>query len=411
VTRYNDGSWWYRFFGGDANYATLTQEQRLAYMLTNPALAKVVYLNCDVFSLGKIERKDGDTDSFIRMLQKPNRFQTMRQWLWSYRFWIMYGNAYLKPNTAIPGNSRAQLYWLDSSRIDWNDVVNENMDKLVLSNATKSELDRLTITYEYRNGQNEQFPLGELLHFHDLTNNTGNWYNGESRIDALKKVLQNNESLLDAKNINLEFVRKFLIGGDYDPTKNLASFANMQDIEKDDIENKLRGSKSVLPIKSKISIERFVENLADLKLDETYTADLLVIADMYGIPKELISVLLEGSTYENQEKALSRHISYSEMPKAQDLIEGLCGHFNLNPDDYHMTWDYLSFMNHDNYKESQVNERNARTLAQLLEAGVNPEDALELLGMDVRINYEGNEARIEPNQEEEGQPNRESRDN
>lgn len=381
-------------------------------MLTNPALAKVTYLNCDVFSLGKIERVDGETDDFIRMLQNPNRFQTMRQWLWSYRFWIMYGNAYLKPNTAIVGNSRAQLYWLDSSKIDWDEASLENLDELVLSNATQSRVERVEVRYEYQNGKSENFRLGELLPFHDLTNNTGNWYRGESRIDALKKILQNNESTLDAKNINLEFVRKFLVSGNYDPTKNLTSFATMQDVEQDDIENKLRGNKSVLPIKSQVSIERFVENLADLKLDEAYTSDLLVIADMYGIPKELISVLLEGSTYENQEKALSRHISYSEMPKAQDLLEGLCGHFGLNADDYHMTWDYLSFMNHDNYKESQVNERNARTLAQLLDAGVNAEDALELLGMDVRIEEkDDNETATEPNQEEEGQPNRESRDN
>lgn len=381
-------------------------------MLTNPALAKVTYLNCDVFSLGKIERVDGETDDFIRMLQNPNRFQTMRQWLWSYRFWIMYGNAYLKPNTAIVGNSRAQLYWLDSSKIDWDEASLENLDELVLSNSNQSRVERVEVRYEYQNGKSENFRLGELLPFHDLTNNTGNWYRGESRIDALKKILQNNESTLDAKNINLEFVRKFLVSGNYDPTKNLTSFATMQDVEQDDIENKLRGNKSVLPIKSQVSIERFVENLADLKLDEAYTSDLLVIADMYGIPKELISVLLEGSTYENQEKALSRHISYSEMPKAQDLLEGLCGHFGLNADDYHMTWDYLSFMNHDNYKESQVNERNARTLAQLLDAGVNAEDALELLGMDVRIEEkDDNETATEPNQEEEGQPNRESRDN
>lgn len=379
-------------------------------MLTNPALAKVVYLNCDVFSLGKIVRKDGEQDAFVRMLQKPNRFQTQRQFLWSYRFWMMYGNAYLKPNTKIVGNRNAQLYWLNSSRIDWDDLSLENLDQMVLSSSRQSELENLTIRYEYTNSDTEEIKLGDLIAFHDLSNNTGNWFRGESRVDALKKILENNESLLDAKNINLEFVRKFLVSGEYDPTKNLTSFATMQDIEKDDIENKLRGDKSVLPIKSKISIERFVENLADLKLDETYTSDLLIIADMYGIPKELISVLLEGSTYENQEKALSRHISYSEMPKAQDLLEGLCSHFGLNPDDYEMTWDYLSFMNHDNYKQSQVNERNARTLAQLLEAGVNAQDALDLLEIDVRID-ENREGTLEPNQEEEGQPNRESRDN
>ena len=368
--------------GGRPNYDTLSNEQRLKYMLTNPALAKTVFLNCDVFSLGLIERKDGTEDDFIRRLKRPNRFQTQRQWLWSYRFWLMYGNAYLKPNTAEIRNDKAQLYWLDSSRMDWDSTSLEDLDQMVLSNKRKNEIENIKVEYEYLNGKSEGFKLGELLPFHDLTNNTGNWYRGESRVDALYKVLANNESLLDAKNINLEFVRKFLVSGNYDPTKNLSSFMTMQDVEKEDIEKKLRGKKSVLPIKSQVTIERFVENLADLKLDESYTSDLLVVADMYGIPKELISVLLEGSTYENQEKALSRHISYSEMPKAQDLIEGLCSHFNLNAEDYHMTWDYLSFMQHDEFKRSQVTERNARTLGELMALGVPPQEALDYLKMD-----------------------------
>lgn len=399
-------------FGGKADYDTLDQEQKLRYMLTNPALAKVVNLNCDVFSLGKIERKDGSGDDpFIRMLQNPNRFQTMRQWLWTYRFWIMYGNAYLKPNTSIVSNERSQLYWLNSSCLDWDDVETKGLDQMVLSNRSQNRIENVKVRYEYENGKSEDFRLGELLPFHDLTNNTGNWYRGQSRIDALYKILANNESLLDAKNINLEFVRKFLVSGNYDPTKNLTSFSTMQDVEQDEIENKLRGNRSVLPIKSQVSIERFVENLADLKLDESYTSDLLVIADMYGIPKELISVLLEGSTYENQEKALSRHISYSEMPKAQDLLEGLCGHFGLDADDYHMTWDYLSFMQHDEYKKSQVNERNARTLRELLDSGVEPQDALDLLGLDVNITNENIERETRETDGGEEEQIREPRDN
>jgi hypothetical protein len=60
-----------------------------------------------------------------------------------------------------------------------------------------------------------------------------------------------------------------------------------------------------------------------LKLNEAYTHDLLVIADMYGIPKELISVLQGGSTYENQEKATGRLIDYTIRPSCQQLTDVL----------------------------------------------------------------------------------------
>lgn len=368
-------------------------------MLTNPALAKVVFFNCDVFSLGKVCRVDGETDDFIKTLQKPNYFQTLRQFLWSYRFWIMFGNAYLKPSTKIINNERGQLYWLNSSCIDWNDTNIDNLDKLMLSKYGVNDLGKITISYTYQDGTQTNIQLKDLIPFHDLSNNTGNWYKGNSRIDALHKVICNNESLLDAKNINLEFVRKFLVSGNYDPTKNLDSLATMQDVEKEDIESKLRGNKSVLPIKSQVDIKRFVEDLAVLKLDETYVNDLLIIGDMYGIPKELIGALVEGSTYENQEKALSRHISYSEMPKAQDLIEGLATHFGVNAEDYEMTWDYLPFMQEDESKRAEVNERNVKTLKELIGLGVNIDEAQEFLGLeDLTIDYENRPNQVEQNE-------------
>lgn len=362
-------------------------------------MAKVVFLNCDVFSLGKIQRVDGEQDDFTRTLQKPNYFQSCRQFLWSYRFWVMFGNAYLKPSTKLINNDRGQLYWLNSACIDWNDSDVEKLDKMMLSKYGTQELGKIAITYTYQDGTQTSIQLKDLIAFHDLSNNTGNWYRGDSRIDALHKVLCNNESLLDAKNINLEFVRKFLVSGNYDPSRNIDSLGTMQNVEKEDIERKLRGNKSVLPIKSQVEIKRFVENLADLRLDETYVNDLLIIGDMYGIPKELIGALIEGSTYENQEKALSRHISYSEMPKAQDLIEGLAYHFNVNPDDYEMTWDYLPFMQEDESKRAEVNERNVRTLKELISLGVKIDDAQEFLGLeDLTIDYENRPREVEQNQ-------------
>lgn len=382
-------------FNGNTSYSTLSPEQKLRYILTNPALAKAVYLNCDVFSLGKITRVDGGQDLFTQTLSKPNYFQTQRQFLWSYRFFMMFGNAYLKPSTKLLENERGQLYWLNSARIDWETKTIDKLDKMVLSNRGTDNLGKLTLEYTYNDGTTEDIELRKLITFHDLTNNTGNWYAGNSRIDALHKVLFNNESTLDAQNINLEFMRKFLVSGNYDPSKNLDSLATMQNIEKEDIERKLRGNKAVHPIKSQIEIKRFVENMADLQLNETYVHQLLIVADMYGIPKELIGALQEGSTYENQEKALSRHISYSEMPKALDLIEGLCEHFGTNPEDYKMSWDHLPFMQEDESKRSEVNERNVRTLRDLINLGVDIEEAQEFLGLeDLTIDYENR-----PNQE------------
>jgi len=48
---------------------------------------------------------------------------------------------------------------------------------------------------------------------------------------------------------------------------------------------------------------------------------LIKVANMYGIPKDVIDILSKGSTYENQEKALGKFINYNEMPKVQQMTD------------------------------------------------------------------------------------------
>ena len=379
-------------------------------MLTNPALAKIVYLNCDVFSLGKIQRKDGaETDPFLTALKKPNFFQTQRQFLWSYRFWLMFGNAYLKPSTKRIDNERGQLYWLNSACIQWDADIVRKLDKMVLSKASYKEMQDLTVKYSYHDGTDLKLRLGDLISFSDLSNNTGNWYKGNSRIDALHKILYNSNSALDAKNINLEFARKFLVSGNYDPSKNLDSLATMQDVEKESIITKLRGNEAVYPIKSQVEIRRFVENLANLQLDDSYNEDLIKVGNMYDVPKEIIDVLKDGSTYENQEKAIMRHINYSEQPKANDLLEGLCEYFEVDVNLYEMTWDDCSFMQVFLKDRAIVNMTNARTLGELIRQGADRAEAAEFLGLDLDFNDErAEQIRQENNRQNQAGQNAES---
>jgi hypothetical protein len=80
-------------------------------------------------------------------------------------------------------------------------------------------------------------------------------------------------------------------------------------------------SRQIHATQSKVEFTHLVEDMNKLKLNEAYTHDLLVIADMYGMPKELIGVLQSGSTYENQEKATGRLIDYTIRPAFQQLTD------------------------------------------------------------------------------------------
>ena len=358
-------------------------------MITNPALAKVVNLNCDVFSLVEIKRKDDqEDDELIKLLKNPNYFQSQRQFLWTYRFWTMFGSAYLKPSSKRIENDLQQLYWLEAYKLDFKKLEND-FDKLVLSKKGHKSILETSINYKYSDGSKIPIRMDEMVTFHDLTNGLGNWFKGSSRIDSLWKVLGNAENSLDSKSVNLNFSKKFLVSGSYDPSKDLNT--PMQNVEKEDIRKKLKSSESVYPVKAQIDIKRFVEDFSKLKLDESYVSDLLIIADMYGVPKELISVLIDGATYENQEKAIGRHIGYSETPKAKDLLEGLCTYFDKDPTDYEITFANNSFMQVFEKDKATVNMTNAKTLETLVNNGADANEVAEMLGLDLTFKKPTNE--------------------
>lgn len=386
VIRYSNGDIFTTLFNGKTNYGTLTPEIKLKYMLTNPALAKVIFLNCDVFSLAEIKRKDEkEDDHLLNLLKNPNYFQTQRQFLWTYRFWLMFGNSFLKPNNKRIDSDYQQLYWLQPTKIEWDNKVTRKLDKMVFSKSAYNDILNSVVKYRYNDGTKTNFQLKEIIAYQDLTNGIGNWYEGNSRIDALWKILGNSESGLDAKSINLEFARKFLVSGNYDPAKNLNSLSTMQNVEKEDIKNKLRGNEPVHPIKSEVNIKRFVDDLAKLKLDESYDSDLFKIGSMYNIPSDVLEALKKGATYENQEKSIGRHINYSEMPKAVDLLEGLCSYFDLDVNDYEITFNNNSFMQVFKKDEAIVNMTNARTFETYVRNGAEPNEAAEYLGIDLKF--------------------------
>lgn len=360
-------------------------------MLTNPALAKVINYNCDVFSTLKITRVDEKEDSLTLLLKNPNFFQNQRQFLWMYRFWLMFGSAYIKSNSINIDASNSSLNLLEPQKFEWDSKLLDKLDKLIVSSKSKKDLLKNTVKYNFKDGSSKNIPLNELTIFHDLANGFGNPFKGSSRIDALYKVLSNTENGLDAKKINLDFTKKFLVSGNYDPTKNLDSPSGLQNIEKEGIIQKLKSNQSVFPIKAKVDIKRFVDNFSKLQLDESYNSDLAKIGSMYNIPKDVLEAISKGSTYENQEKSTARHIQYSETPKAMDLLEGLCNLFSLNVEDYKLSFADNSFMKVFEKDQAEINKINAETLQTLTNNGAKASEVAEMLGINLNFTENASE--------------------
>ena len=268
-------------------------------------------------------------------------------------FWTMLGTSYLYTSSKVL-NDNTNQYFLDPTRFVWTNEITNTMDKNIVSKQKYNENQKLTIQYHNLDGSYSKYQLKDITAFFDLSNGVGNWFRGHSSIDALYKVIANSEKGLDAKSVNLEFSAKYFATGTHKEDDVYGT--PMSETEKNSIESTFKTNKAVHATKSNVTLQRFVDDIAKLKLDEGYMADYFTIGGMYGIPRDVLEVNVKGATFENQEKARVAHVEYCLKPKGEDLMNGLEKIFGYDQKniDLNISWNHLGFM--------QVVERDRASL-------------------------------------------------
>jgi hypothetical protein len=377
---------------GTAEYNDYSSDyKKLQAVFTNPALLKVIALQCDLFSLGEIYvYKDGkilDNDPFLEMIKKPNPFQNQSQFLWDVMFWNMIGNTYNYCESKIVSEDN-NLYILENNKVEFSTEMLTYKDKIILSKSTKNKIDNFLIEYNYADGSTDKLKWGNIIHMPDLTNGTGNWFRGASRVDSLFKIISNSEASMDALNINIRYSGKFMVAGQADPEN--TSQMPMGEPEKKDIETKMNGKKAVHAVKSMIDIKRFVENIANLKLDEINLNQYFLIGTAYGIPKDVLEAFNSG-TYENQEKARGAFVSYCLQPKGKLFFEGHSAFFGYDilGKSIVIDWEHLPFMQVFAKERAETLKIKTESLLNLMKAGVLLQEINETLDTNfTELDYE-----------------------
>ena len=379
-------SLFYERVNGSTSFNTMQdRREKLKVVLRSPAVLMVFKLQCDLFSLGKVSLKDNPEgkSKLIDKLKQPNPFQGGRQFLWDYMFYLMLGNAYLEAGSKVV-NPDNNMYWLNNANIEFDDKLLDKLDKHLFSKKEVAKLNKETIKYHYRDGSDRSIQLDKLESFSDLSNSTGNWYEGDSVLDALYKVVSNSEASLNAKNINLDFAGKYLVGGD--ATSDNIYEQPLTKGEQKSIEDIVKSGKKVHAVKSQVSIARFVDNIAQLELDDSFFADYYIIGKMYGFRREVLEANLDrGATFDNQDISLASHTEYTLQPKGDDLMDGLKNYFD-SQEDLIISWDHLLLMQGVKKNEADASKTRAETIKILVEAGVTNEGINTLLDIDIELN-------------------------
>jgi len=384
-----------------ADFSEFTSDLgKIQVVFSNPAVLRIFKLQCDLFSLGKVyvyrDGKEVKNDPFLNLIKSPNPFQSKEQFLWDYMFWKMLGNSYCYVDSDSAMSESNKMYLLDPSKMHWPDIFQSMRDKLVLSDSRKDQINEAEIEYRYFDGTGIQIKWKKLTHVCDLTNGSGNWFKGKSTIDALYEVIANSRAGIRSKNINVRYAGKYMVAGKADP--NNVTQMPLGNDEKLDIETKMNGRKAVHAVKSMIDIKRFIENANILKeLDEAYKNDFFMIGSMYGIPKDVLEVYANGSTYENQEKARGAHVSYTLEPAGNQFMAMLSKRFGYTTKDIIMDWEHLPFMQVFAKERAETEYKKTQSLLNLMKAGVNIDEINSTLDTNfTELDYES--AQRQPNQ-------------
>lgn len=366
-------------------------KEKLAIVLSNPAVLKVFTLQCDLFSMGYVCVKDAEgeeieDDPFLNLIRNPNPFtKTESQFLWDFMFWNMLGTSYAYVDSKVVDKEKNKMYFLDPSKIEWPLELERKKDKLVFSDSEINSILKTTITYRYADGTAFTFPFDRLVVAHDLTNSLGNFFKSPSRLDALYKIISNSEHVLDSENINIRYTSKFMVGSEHQTGTNTK--LGLSEDEKIDIREKMdTQDKNVFPVRAKVNIQRFVEDLASLQLKEQYLHQYFIIGNMYNIPRDVLEAY-NSSTYENQQKARAGHISYTLEPKGNQFMDAFEVHFGYKAlkKNIQISWDHLSFVQVFAKDRADTKKVTVEVLNSLLTMGVSIEQANEFLGTEFEI--------------------------
>lgn len=372
----HSGFYPWHFLGTAPQFNTYNEDaDKLKVIFSNPALLKVVSLQCDLFSMARpyVYNKKGveqPDDPAINRINNPNPMQDRASWLWCYMFWKMIGNAYLYMSSDVVERENGPMYWLENHKIEWPLSLEKEKDKLILSTSKLNKILDTEIVYRYEDGTTTLIKLKQIISIQDLTNGTGNWFKGFSKIDSLSKIITNSEETLNSKNINVRYAGKFIVAGTTDPNDTARRI--MGEDEKQDIESKVNtNKKQVHAVKSMIDIKRFVDDLKVLELDKAYLADYFLIGTHFNIPRDILEAYT-SSTYENQEKAMARHINYTMEPAGEALGSMLGEKWGYNVRNWKICfgWDHLPFTQVFEKERVSIKEAQVRVLSALLKAGV-----------------------------------------
>lgn len=297
------------FFTLLGGWAGFHNESAFHYYIHNPILRFAINKRAEYISQANFYVKGdrGKEDPVLDLINSPNPLQSKSDYLFQLAvFTMLHGDSFMYPlagDSFIKDPERSMLFNLPG-----NYVLNRNDYQVSISDFLESEDYQEEIKYQYTNGEDQiKFRHSEVMPVYDTANGVGLKLNrGLSKIDSLKKVLDNVNTALEGKNVVLDSPGG--VGIISSSREMDGKSLPLTPDEKDNLQNKInnygisKGKHKFLFTSANVNFQPFNISIDNFNFDEGIVNDAIWVMSAYNIPPEIAGH--KNSTYENKEKAM-----------------------------------------------------------------------------------------------------------
>lgn len=322
----------------------------------------------------KIKNKDGELvdNELTNKLNKPNQFLARNEFLYQlFTYKGIWGTGYLYVNKLRPSTQLNDIQFLNipTNQIYFGDkkLVDYKFDYL-LKQLKFEESDDLNIYYQgVDNIECKELSKDLLIPFFDSTIFT-NPYFSESKLESLQYAVSNIQAAFESQNTLLS--NPGGMGMLVPDTKDASGVAvALRDEEKEKIERQLQQDYGTLNGQRNIRVlnspTKYIDTMVDaskLKFNETIEQNALIVFGNYGLPKELLTAMIKGSTFENQKTAYKNYIQTTAQTEADSVANSLDVMFPSSEGKLVADFSHLPIMQEDEKERSDKDKTYAETL-------------------------------------------------
>ena len=331
VTRDKLGNWSYMW---GVNPFGKSETNFLKWSLENPVLFAVIATRAKLYSQMKISIVDAKTEEeittdspYLKLLSKPNYFQSQQDWLYQQSWFLSCsGNNLIYQKNIYSNNEPPKaLYNLIPNDIDYKDVL--KISKFFILDQDAKEYEKQEIEYTL-DDKKWKFKMKDIIPLYDVANGltSNNLVKSPSRVTAISKNLMNIEENMKAKNINLKMAQKFLARN----KNNFQGTAGQLHADDREAIERVLSEKSMQITNGDIDVQHLVTNLKQLYLDEQLGFDARIVALAFEQNENIVNFALTGNTFDNQEQGIIRYIQTATQSDADNLMNSLTNSWGMD---------------------------------------------------------------------------------